>query len=524
MNGLLALALGMGLSAASDPIAWQAEEAEKRGDVVRAWTLYTRAAALDGDKRSAGKALALRSAALEKATIVHGDPAEGIALDPGIVHSLTPQDLDDLKRLKAPPELRPAKKRQRFDLRGPVRDVWTATLRACGIDVVFDGDFNVITTVQLRLDDADCGEAVRALETVSGCFISPLGEKLAMVVRDTQEKRREQERTVAVSIPLPEPVSVQEAQELARGVQQTFEIQKFAIDSVHRIVMIRDRFSKVRPAQMMFEQLLLHRPQVVVDVDFFEINDQRDTRFGINVQNITQIVNFGTFMNNKPALLPQFTKFLTFGGGLTMFGIGIADSSLFASMTASKTQVKLSAQIRSLDGQAATFHVGDRYPILTQGYFGGETPGPGTNATVFRPPPTVQFEDLGLSLKITPRVHDAEDVTLAVESEFKVLTSQELNGIPVIANRKYTGQVRLRSGEWAICAGLVGSTDVQGYTGIAGLSQIPGLGWGLRDNSITKNRGKMLLVLKPRIVNFGPTEYATKDLWVGTETKPLPPI
>ncbi len=53
-----------------------------------------------------------------------------------------------------------------------------------------------------------------------------------------------------------------------------------------------------------------------------------------------------------------------------------------------------------MDGLPATLHVGEKYPIITSGYF-GNTSGSGT---VYTPPPTVSFEDLGLLIKVTPHV------------------------------------------------------------------------------------------------------------------------
>ncbi len=510
---------------AEDPLGWQAEEAERNGEVLRAWSLYTHAAAMEPkNSRWAGKALALRTTALDEAKIVYQDRGGEIPLDPSLVRPITDDELKEVERLLPPPAVKPTPGRRSVDLRGTSRTLWEQAMKACGLEAVFDGDYNLTDDIRLRLDDADCPEIVRTLEMISKSFIAPISAKLVLVVRDTPEKRREQERTVAVTIPLPEPVAVQEAQEMAKGVQQLFEIQKFAVDSTRRMVLMRDRYSKIKPAQLLFVELLLHRPQVVIDVEFIEVNRQNSKNFGLNLQNMTQIVNFGTFMNNTPNIMAGLTaaNFATFGGGATLFGMALTSASLFASMSTSNATVKLDSQIRSLDGQPATFHVGDRYPIITQGYF-GEVPTQG-DQRVYRPPPTIQFEDLGLTLKITPRVHNSDEVTLDVDSEFKVLTSQTVNGIPVISNRKYAGQVRLKNGEWAVCAGLISTTDSKGYTGIAGLSQIPAAGWALRANQLSKIHSQILLVLKPRIVNLGPAEYTTKDIWVGTETKPLPAL
>ncbi len=120
-------------------------------------------------------------------------------------------------------------------------------------------------------------------------------------------------------------------------------------------------------------------------------------------------------------------------------GIGLTSAQLLATWSRSVGQSILHAEIRTLDGQAANFHAGDKYPIMTMGYFGPVRPG----AQVFTPPPTFNFEDLGLVLKITPKVHNTKEVTLEVEAEFKVLGTTSFNGIPVIGNRKFANQVRL---------------------------------------------------------------------------------
>ena len=105
----------------------------------------------------------------------------------------------------------------------------------------------------------------------------------------------------------------------------------------------------------------------------------------------------------------------------------------------------------TLDGQAATLHVGEHYPIASNQYVGNTT---GQVGTVYTPPPTITFEDLGLVLKITPSVHLDNEVTLDVDAEFKTLgATSPVSGIPIIASNKYTAKVRLEDGEWAVIAG-----------------------------------------------------------------------
>ena len=57
----------------------------------------------------------------------------------------------------------------------------------------------------------------------------------------------------------------------------------------------------------------------------------------------------------------------------------------------------------AIDGQPATLHVGDKYPLVTNTI--SAEPATATTGQVYTPPPTFTFEDLGLLLKITPRIH-----------------------------------------------------------------------------------------------------------------------
>lgn len=505
-----------------EPIGWQAEKAEKQGDLVRAWTLYAQASALEPKNRKyAAKAAGLREVALERAqVVVQKTPLDLPPLDPSIVRSLTEDELVELRRLRMPAQLRPKAGRMGFRASGAVRAVTEQILKNCGIDVVFDSAFDATQQVKIGLDDASCAEAISALELLGGIFLVPISDSVAMVVRDTAEKRREQDPVAAVAIPLPEPVSVQEAQEAGRNVQQMFEIQKFAIDGARRVALMRDRVWKIRDAQLVFLQLMTRRPEVYVDVELVQIANQRDTRYGLGIQAMTQLVNFGGLWNSPVSAPGGFNAFLTFGGGLSLFGFGITTAGIFASMTDTQATTVQSATLRSLDSQPAELLFGQRFPIQVQVYIGEGANSPGA----FAPPPQIQFENLGLTLKITPRVHPGREVTLAVESDFKVLTGASLNGIPVIASRNYQGQVRLKEGEWAVGAGLTDVSDSKGFSGIAGIAEIPGLGIALRDNTRSRANRDYVLLLKPRIVHTGPLDVATPPIWVGSETRPLPPI
>ena len=105
-----------------------------------------------------------------------------------------------------------------------------------------------------------------------------------------------------------------------------------------------------------------------------------------------------------------------------------------------------------------------------------------------------------------------------------MLTGQTNNSIPVIANRKYTGTVRLKEGEWAVAAGLTTRSDSRNRIGIAGLSQIPLIGPLFALNGHDHSSGQTLLVVRPHTIGTVPAEYAGRELFTGPETRFLAPV
>lgn len=513
-------------------LAFQARKAENRGEYARAYLLYAQAAALDSNHREYWvRSQLLRTKALEEtksAAALANLPPSSSDLDStlvdepdGILGTISGKELAEAKKPLPPKELKASAERKSFDLRAPGKELFEKVARAFGLDVVFDGDFPAGgQPVQLRLSDVDYRDALRALQAATGTFIFPVSDRLFMAARDTPQKRAEIEPTASITIPIPEPVTVQEAQELARTVQQAMEIPKFTVDSTQRLVLLRDRVSKVYLAQALLDQLLSAKPQVLVEVEFMEVHSDTTTHWGANLPSQFSLLHLSRLPWLSFASAPSgFLKFLTFGGGATMFGLGLTNAQLFASMTESSSRTLIRTQLRTVEGTPATLHIGDRYPVVSATYSAGTAVSGGST---YMPPPMFNFEDLGVVLKITPRIHSPEQMSLAVEAEYKVLTGTVLNGVPVIANRKFSSTVRLRDGQWAILGGLLTTSEARSISGLYGLATLPVLGPLLRDNSREKIKGQVLMVIRPRVVSLPPDELVNiRTFWLGSEGRPL---
>jgi len=523
----LLLTLGSTAGGASDfaeGLFKAGQKAEKAGDTLHAYLLYARASALAPTNFDyAARKTALRAIAAMSARETLGpDPAsleDGDATESA--EELSANALDSLaaRRALPPTQLAASPELKTFDLKGDSRTIFERVGAAYGVNIIFEADFQPSAPFNFRMTGVGYHEALRALETVTSSFLVPISPKVALAVRDTPQKRSEREPVMAAEIQIPERLSPQDAQELMQAVQATLEVRRISADPTKHVFIIRDKVSKVMAAEQMLDTLMHARPQIEIEIEFLETEKTSSLSYGLNLPNEISLVNFSNFMNNAGSLSPNFTTLLKLGGGATVLGLGITNASAFATVAKASSNNLLQAQIVALDGQATSLHVGDHYPIITNQYIGNTS---GSVGTVYTPPPTINYEDLGLVLKITPTINGENEVSLDVDAEFKVLGATDPNtGIPVISNRKFAGKVRLNDGEWAVLTGLLGTTDTDSITGYPGTLHIPFLGRLLGQNTVEKDSDQVLLVLKPRLVNLPPWEYSHRAIWIGTDTRPL---
>jgi general secretion pathway protein D len=514
---LLVCAISVCLVSFAGPTAEQlfkdALKAEKSGQTVRAYLLYAEAAAADPTNIAYWeRAQALRPmAALMKSTEAAPPQMSPDKIDRTLFGSISPLDLEKARQPLPPPELQVPPGRRDFDIHGDSKSLWEQVAKTLGLLVVFEQQYQPTRIIRFQLTGADYRETLRALEAATDSFLTPVSERLIFVVNDTPQKRTEFEGTAAVVIPFPETATVQELQELTVGVRGVLDIQKLMVDSQRRLILIRDRVVKVRLAEKLLQDLMRPRPQVAVEVEILAMDKTSSLSYGLTLPTAYPLVSFVKSAYLNTSIPSGFSQFLTFGGGASLLGIGITSANLFANVAKSSSTTLLNSEVVAMDGLPATLHVGDKFPIVTNGYFGA-TSGTGQ---VFTPPPTFQFEDLGLVLKITPHIHGTDEVSMDIDAEFKLLGAGAVDGIPVISNRKYESKIRVRIGEWAVIAGLMSGSEARTITGIPGMTSVP----LLRSNKVTKDESATLIVLKPHLLNLPPTETATWRAWCGTETK-----
>ncbi|MEO5923334.1 MAG: type II and III secretion system protein [Bryobacteraceae bacterium] len=501
---LLSLAVSTATAQQPSPLLQAARRAEAAGDTLNAFFLYGQAAAAEpGNAFLAMQGRALGERLAQTAATSNGlDPArdpETRMANRIATEEISPTDAIESAMALAPPRLQPSTDRKPFDLRGTARLIIEAVTSAYGIRTSFEPDFQSSATVTFRTGELSRDEAFRALEATTNTFFVPIRDNTVLVFPDTTDKRNTNAPVMAVAIPIPQRMSVQEAQELASGVQQIMELRHIAVDAGRHVIFMRDQEYKVIAARRLISDMSRYRTQVAVEVELLSVAKSSSLDIGLSLQNVASIINF-----SSPSTLANLAHI-----GTSWFGLGLANAGAFATLSRSSTQSSLLSRMTTLDGQQAQLHIGDRYPVITGLSGFGDTS-----------VPIVQFQDLGLNLQITPSVHADGEITLTIEADYNVLGGSSNNGIPIISQRKFTGTVRSRADEWTVIAGLAVTQTSNTSNGIAGLSDIPAVGRIFRKDTKIDDSSQILIILKPRILSEPAWEHPTEAFWMGTETKP----
>ena len=221
-----------------------------------------------------------------------------------------------------PAEIQTEPGRRDYDFQGDSRVLWEQVTNVLHLKVLFDADYKPTRPFHFELANADYRDTFHALEAATDSFLVPVSPRLIFVANDTTQKRKDFARTVAVAIPFPEALSVQEIQEVATGIRGALDSQKLTVDPTRHLILIRDSVGKVRLAEKLLLDLLRPRAQVTIDVEILTTDVSSTLNYGlslptsfalpsyVNQSNLTNAYNFfSSSFTNRSVSCASFTGF-----------------------------------------------------------------------------------------------------------------------------------------------------------------------------------------------------------------------
>jgi general secretion pathway protein D len=513
-----------------------------------------------------GNELLLQSQATEAAK----EFRRALELDPG--NQFAAQRLHDLANVRVPPlptfiepepeeeevMLRPKPGAQTLHLIGDTRGAYTQVGAAFGIKVTFD-ESTPSRTVRLDLDKVTFSQAMDALAVVTRTFAVPVTSSEILVAANTPAKHKELDRWLLRTFYLPETSAPQELTDVVNLLRTLFEIRLVTQAPASSTITVRGPAPAVLAATQFLQTLWAGKPQVMLDFDVYEISSQVLQAIGVNLplqfnvfnipqsalaallgnSNIQQLLNqlnsaggLANLANSASisALLAQLQQqqsslfqnpVATFGGGTTLMGVSVPPATVNFSKNHSLVLTLEKVSMRASQGNAATFRLGTRYPVLNAAYTSffnnplaqaaGQVAGQlgSSSAASLGAFPSFTYEDLGITIKAKPTIHGTSEVTLDMELELKSLGGQSFNGVPVINNRSYKGVITVRNHEPAVVAGALSRSEQQTLTGIPGLSRVPVLNTAISNKNKQQTDDEVLVLITPHILSAAPSGSTT---------------
>jgi general secretion pathway protein D len=273
-------------------------------------------------------------------------------------------------------------------------------------------------------------------------------------------------------------------------------------------------------------QLDIRRAQVHIEAIIAEISTNRDKEVGVGAVvdgtessettfpvGISNLVGLGDIIaaaaGSEDAALNVLSNL---GSGLTL-GVGAETSSgvrygliLKALQTDSAANILSTPSIVTLDNEEAEIIVAQNLPFITGQFTGAGTTNPQN------PFQTIERQDVGLTLRVTPQINEGDTIKLDIEQEVSDVVTITENSGPVTRKRSIKTSVLVDDGGILVLGGLIEEIVDDTQSKVPLLGDIPVLGWLFTSRASTKRKQNLMVFLKPEILrDFNDSAYVTNE-------------
>lgn len=273
-------------------------------------------------------------------------------------------------------------------------------------------------------------------------------------------------------------------------------------------LVVRAEPSIMKEVQELVASLDVRRAQVLIESAIVEVTGDVSDALGVQwARGDLDAPIAGTNFNNAgPDLATIATGVATqnyasaIGSGLTIGGFkesgGDIDFGMIiqALKSDSSTNLLSTPSIMTLDNQEAEIVVGQNVPFVT-----GQT----ASSTNSNPFTTIDRQDVGVTLKVIPHIHDGEAIRLEVEATAESVSNTTVAGSADLITNKRSIKTMILSdnGETIVLGGLIRDDVREVVSKVPLLGDIPLLGWLFRSKSVNQVKSNLMVFLRPTIVS-----------------------
>ncbi|MCH8544795.1 MAG: type II secretion system secretin GspD [Alcanivorax sp.] len=277
-------------------------------------------------------------------------------------------------------------------------------------------------------------------------------------------------------------------------------------------LVIRAEPALMQELQSIIRQLDIRRSQILIEAAIVEVGGDLGLQLGVqfaggnersgvggsNFSNVGLSVNdiIGSILSGQPQ--GNLNDGITIGGG-QRDSDGNFRWGGFLQALASTTNVNLlsTPSILTLENQEASIIVGQNVPFVT-----GQSSSTGSG--VDNPFQTIQRQDVGVTLIVTPSLAGEGTVRLELEQETSAVqaAAEGVNSVDLITSkRSIKTTVLADDGETIVLGGLIQDDVRRVVRKVPLLGDIPGLGVLFRSTSDTREKRNLIVFLRPTILS-----------------------
>lgn len=244
------------------------------------------------------------------------------------------------------------------------------------------------------------------------------------------------------------------------------------------------------------------KPQVLINVVFVQVTHDKGLNLGAEISRAGSVQINGEPGNRAPdvastrfGLADALADATQYGAFYRVLGRDV-NATLHALSSVSKTEILSRPSILTRNNQQATIMVGQSVPIITNSRVVDQT-----NSTIN----TVQYQDIGIILRVTPFITAEGLVEMIVSPEISGLSattvpiSNNVN-VPVIDKRSADTVVVTPSDRTVVIGGLISTQSIDRDSKVPILGDIPVLGHAFKRRQKEDVKNELLIFLTPHVV------------------------
>lgn len=288
---------------------------------------------------------------------------------------------------------------------------------------------------------------------------------------------------------------------------------KVVADPATNALLISADLNDRKALNKIIDKLDIRRLQVFIEALIIEVSASKAQQFGVEWRALGDFTQpgrrpvGGTSFGNQAG-----TNINTVGANPLAAGNGLAVGVVDGTITFGGTEfLNLAALVRALesdtntnvlstpnlltmDNEEAEIIVGQSVPFLT----GSSS----TQGGVTNPFTTIQREDIGLTLRVTPQISEGDTVRLEIFQEISSIAPNTSGASDIITNKRSVKTVVLaRDEQTIVLGGLMRDDDTESVQKVPCIGSVPFLGEAFKFTELTKNKTNLMVFLRPHIIN-----------------------